>query len=194
MSSKRFILMMVAVFILGALPFLILQPNAAASAGMSHGFRLPLEHFLPLLLLLALGLWAAILPLEGAVIMPLGFLLLVLVGAVTALGVGEYPGLRYFLLAGVLGFALLVGLTRHKATMLSVMLVGSLGFHYGLRAALAVPEEASPLYFLLGLMVSLTTILAIAVAFGVTLFSEHEAWVEKVKSTLPARALRAFFR
>jgi hypothetical protein len=32
------------------------------------------------------------------------------------------------------------------------------------------------------------------VAFGVTLFSEHDAWVEKLKTTLPARALREFFR
>ncbi|MFO0109758.1 MAG: HupE/UreJ family protein [Alphaproteobacteria bacterium] len=194
MSSRRFILMMVAVFILGALPFLILQPNAAASSGLSHGFRFPLEHFLSMFLLLMLGLLTALLPLDGALILPLGFLLLVLVGAVTALGISEYPGLRYFLLAGVLGFALLVGLARHKATMLSVMLLGSLGFHYGLRAAQAVPEEASPLYFLLGLILSLTTILPIAVAFGVTLFSEHDAWVEKLKNTLPVRALREFFR
>ena len=194
MSSKRFILLMVAVFILGALPFLILQPNAASSAGLSHGFRFPLEHFLSLFLLLTLGLWAALLPLEGAVILPLGFLLMVLVGAVAVLGISEYQGLRYFQLAGVLGFALLVGLTRHKATILSVMLMGSFGFHYGLRAVLAVPEDASPLYFLLGLMLSLASILPITVAFGVTLFSEHDAWVEKLKTTLPARALREFFR
>jgi hydrogenase/urease accessory protein HupE len=194
MSSKRFIFIMAAVFLLGVFPLLLLQPSGAASAGLSAGFRLPLDNLPLLLLWAAIGLLAALLPAEGASVLPAGFLLLVFIGASLSLGVEHYPALRYFLLGTILLFAFLAGMTRHKATILSMMLVGSLGFHYGLGLDAAVPEGASILYFLLGVMLALAMILAIAVAFGITLFSEHESWVERWKSTRVGRGVRVFFR
>lgn len=192
MSNKRYIFILAAVLLLGAFPLLVLQPSGAASAGLSAGFRLPLDAFPLLLLWSALGLWAALLPTEGTLILPLGFLLLVFIASVLSLGVEHYPPLKYFLLGAILSFAFLVGLTRHKATILSMMITSSIGFHYGLRLAAAVPEGAAPLYFLLGVVLALAMILAIAVAFGVTLFSDHAAWVDRWKSTRLGRGLRMF--
>ena len=194
MSNKRYSLILAAVLMLGAFPLLVLQPSGVASAGLSAGFRLPLDSFLLLLLWAGLGLWAALLPPEGVLILPLGFLLLVFIAALLCLGVEQFPLLRYFLLGAILSFALLVGMTQHKATILSMMLTSSFGFHYGLGLAAAMPKGAAPLYFLLGVMLALSTILAIAVAFGVTLFSDHETWVERWKSTRLGRSLRALFR
>jgi hydrogenase/urease accessory protein HupE len=194
MSNKRYIFILAAVLLLGIFPLLVLQPNGAANAGISAGFRLPLDSFPLLLLWAALGLWAALLPPEGTSILPLGFLLLVFVAAVLSLGVDQFPPLRYFLLGAILSFAFLVGMTRHKVTILSMMIASSVGFHYGLTLGGAVPEGAAPLYFLLGAMLALAMILAIAVAFGVTLFSDHASWIERSKTTRIGRVLCAFFR
>ena len=194
MSNKRHIVILAAVLLLGTFPLLVLQPSGAASAGISAGFRFPLDSFPLLLLWAALGLWAALLPPEGMSVLPLGFLLLVFVAATLSLGVEQFPPLRYFLLGAILLFAFLVGMSRHKATILSIMLASSLGFHYGLTLGSAVPEGAAPLYFLLGAMLALAMILAIAVAFGVTAFSDHESWLERLKTTRIGRILRAFFQ
>lgn len=181
MSNKRFIVFMVAVFLLGALPFLVVQPTGASSAGLSSGFTAPLDNIPQLLLLLLMGLWASLLPRDGMSTMPMGFLIMVLIGATLTLDVARYPALLQFLLGGILCFGFVVGLARTKVTVLSVMVAGSLGFHFGMGYLHAVPGIASPLYYLLGLMISLALILAIAVAFGVTLLGDHEQWWERLK-------------
>lgn len=181
MSSKRFIFFMVAVFLLGAFPFLVVQPTGAASAGLSAGFTAPLDNIPQLLLLLLLGLWASILPKDGMSVMPLSFLVMVLIGAALTFEVSDYPALRQFILGGILCFGLVVGLARTKITVFSVMISASIGFHYGMGYLVHIPGIASPIYYLLGLMISLALILAIAVAFGVTLLGDHEQWWEKLK-------------
>lgn len=193
MTSKRFILFMVAVFLLGAFPFLVVQPTGASSAGLSAGFTAPLDHIPQLLLLLALGLWASVLPRDGMSIMPASFLIMVLIGAALTLDVAHYVALRQFILGGIICFGLVVGLARSKITVFSVMISGSIGFHYGMSYLNGVPEIASKLYYLLGLMISLALILAIAVAFGVTLLGDHEQWWEKLREHPRMKFIKTLF-
>ncbi|MFZ4125309.1 MAG: HupE/UreJ family protein [Rickettsiales bacterium] len=193
MSSKRFILFMVAVFLLGAFPFLVVQPTGAASAGLSAGFTAPLDHIPKLLLLLLLGVWSSILPKDGMMVMPLGFLVMVLIGAALTLDVAHYPALRQFILGAILCFGLIVGMARTKITVFSVLISASFGFHYGMNYLTMVPSIASPMYYLLGLMIALALILAIAVAFGVTLLGDHEQWWEKLQENPRLRFLRSWF-
>lgn len=193
MSSKRFILFMVAVFLLGAFPFLVVQQSGAASAGLSAGFTAPLDNIPQLLLLLLLGLWASILPRDGMSIMPMSFLVMVLIGAALTLDVTQYIAIRQFILGGIICFGLVVGLARQKITVFSVMAAGSIGFHYGMGYLVEVPVIASPLYYLLGLMLSLALILAIAVAFGVTLLGDHEQWWDKLKDSPRMGFIRSLF-
>lgn len=181
MSSKRFIVFMVAVFLLGAFPFLVVQPTGAASAGLSAGFTAPLDNIPQLLLLLVLGLWASILPRDGMSTVPMSFLVMVMIGAALTFDVAHYTALRQFILGGIICFGLVVGLARTKIAVFSVMVAGSIGFHYGMGYLHNIPNIASSLYYLLGLMISLALILAIAVAFGVTLLSDHEQWWGKLK-------------
>ena len=125
--------------------------------------------------------------------MPMGFLVMVLIGASLTFEVSHYAGLRQFILGAIICFGLVVGLARSKITVFSVMIAGSIGFHYGMGYLVNVPNIASPIYYLLGLLISLALILAIAVAFGVTLLGDHEQWWETLKDNPRMNFIRSLF-
>ena len=193
MSNKRFIFFTILLFLLGALPFLIAQPTAAASAGLSLGFSAPLEHASILLLLLGIGVCAALLPRDGLLLMPIGFTLMVLIGGVMGLNVLLYPSLRYFVLGAILCIGLLVAIARDKLTVMTLLLLASLGFHLGGFFMESVPAIASPMYYLLGVLLSLGMALAISVAFGVTLFGDNEAAWNRIKQSPRVAFIRSIF-
>jgi hydrogenase/urease accessory protein HupE len=193
MSSRRFILVAVGLFMLGALPFLIVQPTAAASAGLSLGFSAPLGHWAVIGLLFIAGLFAAMLPRDGLLLITLSFTLMIMLGGMLILDVSQFTPLRYFVLGAVLCLSLLVGITRQKLTLLTILVLASLGFHLGGFYMQQVPNIASPIYFLLGVLLSLSMILAISVAFGVTLFGDNEAAWEKIKESPRLRVIRSIF-
>ena len=193
MSSRRFILCAIGLFLLGALPFLILQPTAAASAGLSLGFSAPLEHILVVVLIFIAGILCALLPRDGLVQIPLAFTLMIMLGGMLVLDVQQFPTIRYFVLGAVLCLSLLVGIIRQKLTLLAILLLASLGFHLGGFYMEHVPSIASPMYFLLGVLLSLSLLLAISVAFGVTLIGDNEIAWNRMKESPRLRWVRELF-
>lgn len=193
MSSRRFIFLSAAIFVLGALPFLILQPTAAASAGISLGFGAPFGQPAILALVVACGFVAALLPRDGLVQIGLAFTLMVMVGGLLMLDRVQYPFTRYFTLGAILCCALLVGVTRQKFTLLVLMVLASVGFHLGGYYLSGIPTIAAPMYYLLGILLSLTLVLAISIAFGVTLFGDNEQLVEKIKDSPRLGFMRSWF-
>lgn len=193
MSSQRFIMLTMVVFILGALPFLIVQPTAAASAGLSLGFSAPLEHAPLLAMIIVVGIAGAMLPRDGLLLMPIAFTLMIMVGGALVLDVAHAPALRYFILGAMLCMGLLVGIAREKLSVLMLFILASLGFHLGAFFMQAVPSIATPMYYLLGVLCSLGMVLAISVAFGMTLFGDNEATWERVKQSPRMALLRSIF-
>ena len=193
MSSQRFIVMTMVLFIIGTLPFLIAQPTAAASAGLSLGFSAPLEHAAMLVMLVLVGICGALLPRDGLLLMPISFTLMIMVGGALVLDVSHYPGLRYFILGAILCMGLLVGIAREKLTVLMLLVLASLGFHLGGFYMQSVPSIATPMYYLLGVLLSLGMVLAIAVAFGVTLFGDNEAAWIRMKQSPRVAFIRGIF-
>lgn len=193
MSTRRFVLFSVAIFLIGALPFLIAQPSAAASAGLSLGFAAPLEHILVIVLLLLCGFAAALLPRDGLMLIPLAFTIMIMVGGVLTLDPAGFPFVRHFVLGAIICIGLLVGITQDKFTVFMQLIIGSLGFQLGGFYLDHVPVIAAPMYYLLGVLVSLSMILAISVAFGVTLFGDHELAWNRVKKLPRFAWLRRLF-
>ena len=193
MSSRRFIFCFIALFILCAIPFIVGQTSALASAGLSLGFSAPLEHASILIVLTIVGFCAALLPRDGLLLMPVAFTLMIMLGGMTLLDVGHYPALRYFMLGAILCLGLLIGIAREKLTVLMMLVLASLGFHLGGFYMAAVPIIASPIYYLLGVLLSLGLALAISVAFGVTLFGDHEAAWDRIKESPRFAAIRSLF-
>jgi urease accessory protein len=193
MTSRRLMLFFVAVFIVAALPFLVGQPSAVASAGLSLGFSAPLEHKPVLIMLMVVGLFISALPRDGLMMMPVAFALMIMLGGTLMLDISHYPFLRYFMLGNVLCMGLLIGIAREKLTVLMLMILGSLGFHLGGFYMSTVPAIASPIYYLLGVLSSLGLGLAISVAFGATLFGDHEAVWERIKQSPRFSFIRSIF-
>lgn len=193
MSSRRFVLCAAALFILGALPFLVIQPTAAASAGLSMGFSAPLEHSAVLLLLMLVGGVCALLPRDGLMLIPIAFVVMVLMGGLVAMGLQQAPGLRYFILGAVLCMGMLIAIAREKLAVLMLLVLASLGFHLGGFFMQEVPPIASPIYYLIGALLSLGMVLAISIAFGVTLYGDNEAMWEKFQQSPRFQRIRSFF-
>ena len=193
MSSQRFVIFSITIFIIGALPFLIVQPSAAASAGLSLGFAAPLEHLAVIIMLMLSGLAVSLLPKDGLLLIPLSFTIMIMVGGMLMLPMESLPVIRYFILGAMICMGLLIGTIRHKFTVLTVLLIGSLGFHLGGYYVGQVPAIAAPMYFLLGSLLSLSLILAISVAFGVTLFGDHEVALDRLKQSPRLAWLRRLF-
>lgn len=194
MNQRRFLVFVAVLFFLCAVPFLLVRASGMASAGLSAGFSAPLEQVTHLVLFLMVGVWASLLPREGLLLVPLSCLFMVLVGAALMLGSQQHHAMVQFLLGGVLCFGILCGLTRYKLTLLSVLFAGSFGFHMGMHYLGSVPSIASTLYYLLGIMLSVALILAIAVAFGVTLLGDHEQFWLKFRDSERFRFVRDFLK
>jgi hydrogenase/urease accessory protein HupE len=144
-------------------------------------------------LLVLVGIAAALLPRDGLLLMPIAFTLMIMVGGALSLDVSDYPALRYFILGAILCMGLLVGIAREKLTVLTLLILASLGFHLGGFYMQSVPSIATPMYYLMGVLLSLGMILAISVAFGVTLFGDNEAAWERIKKSPRVAFIRSIF-
>lgn len=182
-----------AIFLLGALPFLIVQPTAAASAGLSLGFAAPFGQVLVLIIVIGCGLAAALLPRDGLIQIGLVFTLMLMVGGMLMLNTEQFPFIRFFVLGAILCVGLMVGVTRQKFTLLALLVIGSVGFHLGGFYMSQLPIIAAPMYYLLGVLLSLSLCLAISIAFGITLFGDHEVLMEKLKQSPRFAYLRSLF-
>ena len=172
MTSKRFILLFASIFLLGAMPFLILQPNGASSAGLSAGFTFPIEQTLHLIVFLGIGVCASVVRKQALVLMPLSFILLYVVGFSTGLDHNRFQMIPMFMLGAVILFGVIMSLTKDRREVLSIVVAASLGFHFGMFYGDAIPEIASPLYYMIGNILSLALIFATAASFGLTLRSD----------------------
>lgn len=193
MSSRRFVMLSAAIFLLGALPFLIVQPTAAASAGLSLGFSAPFSQILVLALVIGCGFGSALLPRDGLIQIGLVFTLMLMVGGMLMLDREAFPFVRFFVLGAILCVGLMVGVTRQKFTLAAILTIGSVGFHLGGFYLSQLPGIAAPMYYLLGVLLSLSLILAISIAFGITLFGDHEQLWEKIKESPRLSFVRSFF-
>lgn len=177
MPPIKSILWVSAAILFCLVPLALMQTSGIASAGVSAGVRMVLEHTAFLLLLFVVGTATALLPRDAWVAVPIACLLLTSIGAVVAWPTA-HPLPIPLLLIGLLGFGLLCGLQRQRMVLLVTLLSASLGFHMGYAFLTHLPANTAPLFTLCGVLCSMTLIFAIALAFGVTLLGDHEARVQ----------------
>ena len=189
MNSRRFAGIFLAIFLLGALPLLLVQPTGSGSAGLSAGFTAPLTIF-NLIIFLIIGMWGTWLGKESTTMLPITFLTMIGIAGLLSLDPHQLPYLRIFIFAAILVFALSIAVSYSRAFILSASITSSLAFHIGTHFMTEVPDIASPLYYLLGLLISTSLILATGLSLGLTLSDEFSRIKDKMK-TLPQ--LASFF-
>ena len=174
-TNKRFIIIFASIFVLGATPLLLNQPNGASSAGLTVGFTIPIEQIYHLLLFLGLGVYASYLRGNAVILVPLSFIFLYVVGIAMTFNLTRYDLMPMFMLGSIVLFALSMVISGSRSCMLGMMIAASFGFHFGRYYADAIPDIASPLYFMLGNILSFALIFATAISFGLTMRSDKNA-------------------
>ena len=193
MSVKRSITLFMLIFLLGALPFIAVQPSGSASAGLSAGFALPFENAYHLILFLAVGLAAAVLGRDAIILVPLCFVLMFVVGASFQIEAASFPPIRMFTLGAILLFAIAMSLVGSRLAILCIAIASSAAYHFGISYMAALPEISSPMYFIIGIILALVLIFATSVSFGLTLFSDGDQVVERLKASPSVSSFMSFF-
>jgi hydrogenase/urease accessory protein HupE len=194
MSSRKFASIFIAIFILGAFPLLLVQPSGAASAGLSAGFSIPVQHIPLMFLFIGIGIWATVLGSHATALLPLGITLMLLIGGLLGLSHAPLSYLKWILLLAIVLFAVVVSGIRSKPYLVSITVLGSAAYHIGSYYMHAMPPViATAHYYLLGVLVSNMLIMGIGICIGITLIDDTQKWIERLRNKMPANAFLSFF-
>ncbi len=118
--------------------------------GFSTGFHHPLSGWDHLLVMLAIGIWAAQLRGRAVWLLPLSFVGVMSLGGIVGAAGVSLPGVEIMILLSVVVFAVVVVRRIRLRPRLSVLLVGFFAFFHGFAHGHEMPGSASLLSFALG--------------------------------------------
>lgn len=190
MTQKRYLIGTIVAILVMSLPYVLAQTSGMASAGLSLGFTAPLGYISHVLLVLALGVVAALLPREAVWLIPLSTISMIMASACVVLIGALMQPMFTWLLGSMLGFGVACGLSRHKSVLLAVLCAGSFGFHMGMHYAAGLPSIAAPLYYIGGMLGAIGMMFAIAISFGITLMGDHANLAEQITHYFESRSAR----
>lgn len=193
MSNGRFIAIFAAIFTLGALPLLLTQSLGTASAGITAGMMLPLNHIVHILVFFAVGILAAQLKAPSHSLLPAAFILMMALGVFIDLpdGTQEIPAEKFLVLGVILCFGLIANKMSITLFIASTALTSIIAFMLGSEYAEVIPHIAAPLYFLLGIMFSTVFVLLAGMCLGFTCSGTILHWSGRIyRFVLPKRVRR----
>ncbi len=120
------------------------------ATGFSTGFHHPLSGWDHLLVMLAVGIWAAQMKGRAVWVLPLSFIGVMSFGGLVGAAGISVPGVEIMILVSVIVFAVVVIRRIRLRTSLSVLLVGFFAFFHGFAHGHEMPASASLLSFALG--------------------------------------------
>ena len=128
------------------------HPAGVAVSGWHDGFNHPLHGWDHLLVMLAVGIWAAQLRGRAVWMLPLAFVGVMSLGGLAGVAGVSVPGVEMMILLSVLVFGVLVVQRVHFHARVSVLIVGFFAFFHGFAHGQEMPASASVLSFALGFM------------------------------------------
>ncbi len=191
LDFKRYALVLSGVLVIAALPFVIVHPSGPASAGLSAGFLGIMDYPARLLLILPAGMMTGCLRGDERLMFPLSFLLMYLIGALLEMDFVLFPMVRLFILGAILVFAMALSVAQTRLFLAMIFMGGSIAYHIGGFGMLALPQLASPLYFIIGQLLALVLVLAISFSIGFILFSDAGRYGYAKKKPGDSRRLAA---
>lgn len=194
MSSRTFIFFFLSIFCLGAMPIAIIQPTGIASEGLNAGFVMPLEQPVFAILCVIAGLLASLIGRNSHIYMSISLLAMLVVGHVINYDVKQFSLVPYIILSSILLLILIAGVTVKRAELLGILIAASLGFQLGMHSMFIVSDTASALYFLLGILLSVTMLLATSISLGMALLSEDWQLGRILRDSQRLDGFRSLFR
>lgn len=171
MTSARFAAIFAAIFFLGALPLVLVQSLGGAGAGLSAGLVLPLSHPWHILMFFAVGILASQLGSQSSVMLPTAFLTMLALGVFLTLDYREIPAAKFLILLAIVCFGVVANRSSLRAFLLSTLITAGTGFTLGSGYAATLPDIASPLYYLLGILVATCFMLVGGLCLGLSFSS-----------------------
>jgi urease accessory protein len=169
MNGRVFAALFVAIFFMGALPMLLVQPPGVSSAWLTLGFRLPIDNPSHVLVLVMLGMIAGWLGGESMALLPLSALLMLIIGAMLQMDQHPFPALQLFLAGAIMLFALGVSTLRRSVVIFSVLPASVWAYFIGAGYMASAPAGTNGIYFLMGLVISALLVVAMGVSLGAAL-------------------------
>jgi len=171
MTSLRFAIIFAAIFLLGALPLVLVQSLGGASAGLSSGLVLPLSQPWHIAIFFAIGMLASQLSTRSYLLLPLAFLTMMALGVFLEIDYREIPAAKFLILSAIVLFGMIANHLSLGAFLFSTLLTATVGFTLGSHYALTIPNIAAPLYYLLGILIATCFLLLGGLCLGLTLSS-----------------------
>jgi hydrogenase/urease accessory protein HupE len=183
MNIRWITLLFTALFLLGAFPALFLQPFGFASAGVTAGFLCTIADKEYIAVIIIVGLISAWFDGEAFLLLPLCTLLMLVIGALTEINEHMYHAIHVFILGAIILFSLSVSLMRNPSLMVYLAAASVWAYFTGGGFMQDVPPIATPLFFLLGVILSSVLLLAIGVATGITLTDKVRKLIGSFKNS-----------
>ena len=157
--------LLTAIFLLGASSAALAHPGHDAS-GLATGLLHPLTGADHLLAMLAVGLWAAQSGGWRLWLLPGCFMLMLAVGAGTALIQPSLPLMEPGVAVSVLVLGLLIALSLRLPAVLCVALTALFGFLHGYAHGLEMPDTAAAAAYALGFLATTATLHLCGITIG----------------------------
>lgn len=171
--------------LIAALP-LAAAAHTGADAGLHHGFMSgflhPLTGFDHLGAMVAVGLWSALTARRAwpdLLWAPLGFALMLLVGALPGLAGVQVPAVEPMIAASLLVLGLLVVTQRHLPALAAAALVGSFAVFHGVAHGQELAGESGAAMTLAGMLAATVLLHAAGIAIGWSLRHANR-WVPRL--------------
>lgn len=193
MHGRRFAGIFFAIFILGALPLFLMQPAGGNGVSLGIGFSMPLHSMYSILLVLV-GIWAALLQGVSTIMLTVTFALMLAVAGMLAIGGGNAPGIEIFIFGAIFLFALSFSMVPTRRFLFSAVITSSCAYHMGQYYMVAAPADVIGLHYLVGALFSSLLMLLIGVAMGLTLTDPLKRKLEPYAARPVFAAWIKFFR
>lgn len=144
------------------------------------GFLHPLTGLDHLLAMLAVGLWSALThqTMRQAIMTPLAFLVLLLVGAVAGIAGVQLPAVEPMIMASLLVLGLLVASRKTVSNVTGFVIVGVFALFHGLAHGMELPASEGAMAFVAGFMLTTFALHVTGLLAGFQL-KQYNAWFSR---------------
>jgi urease accessory protein len=141
----------------------------ADGAGLAQGFSHPFIGLDHILVMVAVGIWAAQVGRPSLWVLPVAFPLAMAGGALLGVAGVPVPGVEAGIAASVLGLGLLIAFQAKPPFALSIALVALFALFHGHSHGTELPQAASPVLYGLGFVLATAVLHAIGLGIGLVM-------------------------
>lgn len=172
MLTRYFPILFIIIFIIAAVPMLLLYPSGTARISMSAGFMYYLHQPLYITLVMGVAIIGCFLPHDEIILLPVSYVLMFSVGALVHVNTIVYPLLDEFTLGAILLYAFTVNICQTRGFLLASVIASSLAYRMGGNLMQMDLQDNSPLYVVIGATIFISLVLCSTASLGYTLRGE----------------------